>query len=72
MSLMGELKVRITPDNLAEVTKQIKKNFKETGDHVEQDFTKKTAKGASSIGDAFQRLKNTIASVFAVSTILAF
>lgn len=69
---MGELKVRITPDNLAEVTKQIKKNFKETGDHVEQDFTKKTAKGASSIGDAFQRLKNTIASVFAVSTILAF
>jgi hypothetical protein len=49
---MGELKVRITPDNLAEVTKQIKKNFKDTGDHVEQDFTKKTAKGASSIGDA--------------------
>jgi len=69
---MGELKVRITPDNLTEVTKQIKKNFKQTGDDVEQDFTKKTTKGASSIGDAFKRLRNTIASVFAVSTILAF
>jgi hypothetical protein len=30
MSLMGELKVRITPDNLAEVTKKIKKDFQNT------------------------------------------
>lgn len=72
MSLMGELKVRITPDNLAEVTKQIKKDFKNTGDHVEKKFTKKTEKWASTIWNAFKRLKNTLASVFAVGAMIAF
>lgn len=72
MSLMGELKVRIKPDNLADVTKQIKKQFKDTGDTVENNFTKKTTKWASTIGNAFKKLKNTLASIFAVSAMLAF
>ena len=69
---MGELKVRIKPDNLADVTKQIKKQFKDTGDTVEKNFTKKTTKWASTIGNAFKKLKNTLASIFAVSAMIAF
>lgn len=38
MALLGELKVRISPDNLNAVTKDIKKKFKQTGKDIEKSM----------------------------------
>lgn len=72
MALLGELKVRISPDNLNAVTKDIKKKFKQTGKDIEKSMDDGVTKWAKKTNKAFENLKSTIASVFAVGAILAF
>lgn len=69
---MGELKVRIKPDNLAEVTAQIKKWFQQTGKDIEENIGKKWKDEAKGLEKAFLRLKGVLATVFAVGAIFAF
>lgn len=69
---MGELKVRISPDNLDAVTKDIQRKFKQTGDQIEQSVGKSTEKWTEKAWSAFSKLKNIISAVFISGGLLAF
>lgn len=69
---MGELKVRIKPDNLSEVTAQIKKWFQQTWKDIEDNIGKRWKEEAKWIEKAFLRLRGVLASVFAVGAVFAF
>jgi len=72
MVLLWELKVRISPDNLDAVTKDIQRKFKQTGDQIEQSVGKGTEQGVKKAESSFGKLKNIISAVFISGGLLAF
>lgn len=72
MVLLWELKVRISPDNLDAVTKDIQRKFKQTGDQIEQSVGKSTEKWVKQSESSFGKLRNIISAVFVSGGLLAF